>query len=263
MQDGLTRSVSSKWRIPMALLTVIATAACAAMPEKELGEARAAVDAARAFQPYAPEAFEKADQAFQVALAEIEKQKGRTFHSYARSRKRLTEAVQASINARTAGELRFRALTERLCEAPIGADLMNYLSSPFLPSLLLAFNRAIAIDMARELRKIQDEYKGGYFGESYKAHAKAIESLAKRESEARVSSEELSSAKAVQMALYVDAILGLQAVRKASQSKTFAMVYEAEQSLLENLIKQMPTRPEMILGERRAVCEVIGAYNAK
>ncbi|MBZ5671001.1 MAG: hypothetical protein LAO04_14895 [Acidobacteriia bacterium] len=250
-------------RVFILALGLAAFAACGAVPERELKNARAAVDAARGFEPYAPDAFKKADEALRTALAEIETQKGKTFPSYEHSQELLAECVRAAANAKSAGESRIRAF--EVCEGPLGhgEDVLDPSTESYLPRVIRVVSTASAVDMARKLQKTYGEYKGGHFGESYKAHAEAIESRAKKDYEILAYSSEINSLKLVQTALYVDVAVALQVAVKSSQSRGVEAAYKANQAILEDLIKNMSATYKMSPEQRRAVCEVLSAYKGK
>jgi len=251
------------WRVFIVTLGLAAFAACAAVPERELKDARAAVDAARAFEPYAPDAFKKADEALRTALAKIETQKGRTFPSYEHSQQLLAECVRAAADAKSAGESRIRAF--EVCEGPLGHDehLLDPSTESYMPRVLRVLSTAAAVDMARKLQKTYGEYKGRYFGESYKAHAEAIESRAKKNPEELAFSSEIHSLKLVQTALYADVAVALQVAVKNSQSPGVEAAYKANQTILQDLTKNMSATYKISPEQRRAVCEVLSAYKAK
>jgi hypothetical protein len=85
---------------------------CAQAPNDQIAAAKAAVEAARAFEPYAPDAFKQAEDTLNTAMAEVEAQGGKFgfMRSYDQSKNLLSTAESAAAKAKAEGEARREAV---------------------------------------------------------------------------------------------------------------------------------------------------------
>jgi maltodextrin utilization protein YvdJ len=90
----------------IVLMLALGLCACSQAPQQEIDSAKAALEAARALEKYAPEAFQKASDALNTAMAEVEAQNGKfaLMRSYSQATELLAKAVEAANQAKAAGE---------------------------------------------------------------------------------------------------------------------------------------------------------------
>jgi hypothetical protein len=149
-----------------------------------------------------------------------------------------------------------------VCQVPLSYDdaLLDETTDSYTPVAARGIATAAAVDMAARLKAISREYSAGHFGRVYEANARAIESLAKKQSQDRPTSAEIDSLKRVRTALYADTVIALQAHATGPESQKLAAAYAARAAVLDGVISSMSARQQMRASERLAVCEVLSAY---
>jgi hypothetical protein len=149
-----------------------------------------------------------------------------------------------------------------VCQAPLSYDdsLLDESTDSYTPAAARVIATGAAVDMAAKLKGISRECRAGHFGRVYEANARAIESLAKRESRDRPTSAEIDSLKRVRTALYADTVVALQAQATGPQPEKLAAAYAARAAVLDGVLRSMSARQQMRTSERLAVCEVLSAY---
>ena len=148
-----------------------------------------------------------------------------------------------------------------VCQVPLSYDdsLLDETTDSYTPAAARVIATAAAVDMAAKLTSISRDYRAGHFGRVYEANARAIESLAKRESRDRPTSAEIDALKRVRTALYADTVVALQAHAAGARSQKLVAAYAARAAVLDGVIRSMSARQQMRTSERLAVCEVLSA----
>ena len=90
----------------VVIMLALQLGACAQAPQQEIDGAKAAIEAARSLEKYAPEAFKQASDALNTAVAEVEAQNGKfaLTRSYSQAKQLLAHATEAASKAKAAGE---------------------------------------------------------------------------------------------------------------------------------------------------------------
>jgi len=147
-----------------------------------------------------------------------------------------------------------------VCAPPLNLEdrVLDESTDPYLPAASRAKATAAAIDLAVGLTRIRLGQPNGHFAEAYDSRVGDIERLASKHAETDLAtSAEIRSLKRVRAALYADAIGGLRALVADAPSRRLLEAYQAHESVLDGVLRNLASAQLIRGAERRAVCEVL------